>query len=178
MLKDKLLDWMPEYYTGENVKAIQEARDEEFAIQKKAQDRTYGDMYISTAKDIDLWEKEYGVTPTSEDLERRQKDMLAYVRSNRSAATKEMIINLVSSYTGSDEVEAEEFPDQFLAKIRCTYDATEELVFADLEAMLYKMIQAHADFVIDQIKRSRAVSHIYKGVKLRGQCIVKPIINT
>lgn len=169
---------MPEYYTGENIKAIQEARDKELEYQKDKQDRVYDDMYISTAKDIDLWENEYGVAPTTDDLERRQKNMLAYVRSSRGIATKDTIINLVSSYTGSDDVTIEEFPNEFLAKIRCTYHATEDISFSDVEAMLYEMIQAHADFVIDRIKINYAESSIYKGLKLKGQYAVKPVIST
>ena len=178
MLKESLKEWMPEYYTGENVSAIQSARDEEFKIQQAKQDRVYGDMYVSKARDIDLWENEYGVVPTTEDLERRQKNMIAYIRSNGGAATKEMIKNVVSSYTGSDAVEVVEFSDQFLDKIKCTYDATEEISFDDLETMLYEMMQAHADFVIDRIKISDVTTTLYRGLALRGQFQINPIIAT
>lgn len=172
------MDWMPEYYVGDNVKAMQEARDEELDYEKEEQDRVYGDMYISRAQDVTLWENEYGITPESDDLEQRRKSVMAYIRSNGGAATKAMIRAVVASYTGNDDVVVTEYPDQFLIRITCTYDATEEMYFSEVEKMVLAMIQAHADALIDQVKKSKAVSDLYLGMAIRGQFDINPIIET
>lgn len=179
MVKAKLLDWMPEYYDGDNVKAIQTARDEELQGTETSQKRIIGDMYVSTAEDINLWENEYGITAAQgSSIRQRQQNMLAYIRGSGGAVTKEMIIALINSYTGTDETEVIEYPDESIIRIICHLDESSIFNLEDMKETLYSLIQAHVGAVIDAVWSYEARSPCRAGIKLRGGYIVNPIIST
>ena len=168
MIKDKLIDWMPEYYTGENVNAIQGARDPELQGAETEQNRVIGDMYVSKAQDIELWEKEYGVEASGSSLLQRQQNMLAYIRGGGGAVTKSMIITLINSYTGTDATEITEYADQSRIKITCHLLPTSIFNLADMTEMLYSLIQAHVGVTIDAIWNYETDSPINVGFKYKG----------
>lgn len=178
MVKEKLLDWMPEYYAGENVKAIQEARDEELKTLTAEQNRVIGDMYVSTAEDIEKWEKEYGVEASGTSLIQRQQNMLAYIRGGGGAVTKEMIITLINSYTGTDATEITELPDESIIHITCHLLPTSIFNLEDMIETLYRLIQGHVGVIIDAIWSYKAESTYNAGVKLRGEYRINPLIST
>lgn len=179
MVKAKLLDWMPEYYDGDNVKAIQAARDEELKGTEASQKRTIGDMYVSTAEDINLWENEYGITAAQgSSIKQRQQNMLAYIRGSGGAVTKEMIIALINSYTGTDETEVIEYPDESIIRIICHLLPTSIFDLQDMKETLYKLIQAHVGAIIDAVWSYEAASTYNTGVTYRGGYIINPLIRT
>jgi len=169
MIKSKLSDWMPDYYAGENVEAVQGARDEELQITEATQKRIIGDMYVSTAEDIDKWENEYGVKiAPDEALLRRQQNMLAYIRGGGGAVTKEQIITLVNSYTGTDATEITEYADQSIIRITCHLLPTSVFNLQDMTEMLYKLIQAHVGAIIDAIWSYETETYTHAGFKYKG----------
>lgn len=179
MVKDKLIDWMPEYYTGDNVKAIQEARDTELQKYQAQQKRVIGDMYVSSAQDINLWEKEYGVTAAPDSaLIQRQQNMLAYIRGGGGAVTKQQIITLINSYTGTDTTEVTEYADSSILRITCHLLPTSIFDLQDMTETLYKFIQAHVGVIIDAIWSYEAASTYNTGVTYRGGYIINPLIRT
>ena len=158
MVKEKLMDWMPDYYTGRNTKAIQEARDTELQKYEAAQKRTMGDMYPSTAEDISLWEKEYRITPTSSDLDTRRQKVLAYIRGGNGAATREKILEVAAAFMEGGYPEIEEFADDFLIKITSVFEDSFKLDIEELRAALYDMVQAHVEVeLITCLKRTLIV---------------------
>lgn len=179
MVKAKLLDWMPEYYTGNNVKAIQNARDIELQKCQADIERVEGDMYVSTAQDIDLWENEYGIVPAPDStLLQRQQNMLAYIRGSGGAVTKSMIVTLINSYTGTDATEITEYADASMLRITCHLLPTSIFDLQGMTETLYKFIQAHVGVIIDAIWSYEAESTYNTGVTYRGGYIINPIIRT
>lgn len=179
MIKEKLMDWMPSYYSGEHVSDIQSARDVELALYQAAQNRVIGDMYVSTATDIDKWENEYGLTVAPDTpLLQRQQNMLAYIRGGGGAVTKDQIINLIDSYTGTDSTEITEYPDQSLIRITCHLLPTSSFDLESMKSMLYALIQAHVGVIIDALWNLEAESNKYFGFKQKGGYIINATINT
>jgi len=179
MVKAKLLDWMPEYYDGDNVKAIQTARDEELKGTETSQKRIIGDMYVSTAEDINLWENEYGITAAQDSsIRQRQQNMLAYIRGSGGAVTKEMIIALINSYTGTDETEVIEYPDESIIRIICHLLPTSIFDLQDMTETLYKLIQAHVGAVIDAVWSYEADTPLHFGIANKGEYIIAQTIST
>lgn len=179
MVKAKLLDWMPEYYDGDNVKAIQAARDEELKGTEASQKRIIGDMYVSTAEDISLWEHEYGITAAQgSSIKQRQQNMLAYIRGSGGAVTKEMIIALINSYTGTDATEITEYSDQSIVRITCHLLPTSIFNLRDMTETLYKLIQAHVGVIIDAIWSYEAETPLHFGIKNTGEYIISQKITT
>ena len=178
MIKSKLSDWMPDYYTGENVEAIQEARDAELQAAETEQKRTIGDMYVSTAVDIDKWENEYGVQASGSSLIQRQQNMLAYIRGGGGAVTKEQIITLINSYTGTDATEIAEYADQSIIRITCHLLPTSIFDLRDMTEMLYKLIQAHVGVIIDAVWSYEVETDLKFGIELKGEYIRDTIIET
>ena len=170
MIKDKLIDWMPDYYTGENTQAIQGARDTELQKTEAAQKRIIGDMYVSTAEDIDKWENEYGIEGSGSLLQ-RQQNMLAYIRGGGGAVTKEQIITLINSYTGTDATEITEYSDQHIIRITCHLLPTSIFNLQDMTEMLYKLIQAHVGAIIDAVWSYETKTYTHAGFKLKGEYI-------
>ena len=178
MIKEKLTDWMPEYYTGDNVKAIQEARDAELKKAEISQNRIIGDMYVSTAEDIDLWENEYGVKASGESLVQRQQNMLAYIRGGGGAVTKEQIITVINSYTGTDATEIDEYADESLIRITCHLLPTSIFNLEDMMETLYKFIQAHVGVIIDAVWSYKAETPLHFGIANTGEYIISQKIST
>lgn len=179
MIKEKLINWMPVYYEGEHVNDIQDARDAEFQIYQGSQNRVIGDMYVSTAQDIDKWEHEYGLTSSpDESLIRRQQNMLAYIRGGGGAITKDQIITLINSYTGTDATEITEYPDQSIIRITCHLLPSSNFDLDDMKAMLYDMIQAHVGVIIDAMWNLTAQSDLHFGLKHKGGYIIPAKITT
>ena len=179
MIKDKLIEWMPAYYEGEHVNDIQDARDAEFQAYQASQDRVIGDMYVSSAQDINLWENEYGLTASpDESLIRRQQNMLAYIRGGGGAVTKDQIITLINSYTGTDTTEITEYADQSIIRITCHLLPTSNFDLDDMKAMLYALIQAHVGVIIDALWNLTSESDLYFGFKKRGGYIIPAKITT
>ena len=144
MLRDSLVDWMPDYYTGENVAAVQEAREIELSSIEDDQERIYDDMFISSATDIGLWEAEYNVTLSGDTLEDKRNALLAYVRGGAGALTLGGLIDIIESYTGTDLNFVTESPDECMDYI---YLLRGEIATVDLEGMvaaIEQKIQAHA----------------------------------
>lgn len=178
MIKGKLMDWMPGYYKGKNARAIQEARDAEMQSLQNSQDRVYGDMYVSTAEDISLWEDEYGLKASATDIKQRQQNMLAYIRGNGGAVTKPMIEALVTSYIGDGTVEVIEESDNSIIRLKCEMISTS---YFDPEGMiktLLERIQAHVGVVVDAIWNYEAETDIHLGFECRGEYIVDTTIKT
>lgn len=179
MIKDKLIEWMPVYYEGEHVNDIQDARDAELQAYQTAQTRVIGDMYVSTAQDIDKWEHEYGLTASpDESLLRRQQNMLAYIRGGGGAVTKSQIIMLINSYTGTDTTEITEHPDQSIIRIACHLLPSSNFDLDDMKGMLYELIQAHVGVIIDAIWNLDTQSNLYFGFKQKGGYIIPAKIST
>ena len=179
MVKDKLIDWMPEYYTGDNVKAIQEARDTELQKYQTEQKRVIGDMYVSSAQDINLWEKEYGVTAAPDStLIQRQQNMLAYIRGGGGAVTKQQIITLINSYTGTDTTEVTEYADSSILRITCHLLPTSIFDLQDMTETLYKFIQAHVGVIIDAVWSYKAETPLHFGIANTGEYIISQKIST
>lgn len=178
MVRNKLIEWMPEYYTGKNVNEIQKARDTELARLESEQKRVIGDMYVSTAQDIELWEKEYGVENPGGSLVQRQQNMLAYIRGNGGAVTKKMIISLINSYTGTDATEITEYADESLIRITCHLLPTSIFDLDDMTELLYRLIQAHVGVIIDAVWHFETNSDLKFGARYIGGYIVNPIIST
>lgn len=179
MVKDKLMDWMPEYYQGKNVKAIQEARDAELKVMADGQSRIIGDMYVSTAQDIYLWENEYGLeVAQGSSIKQRQQNMLAYIRGGGGAVTKQMIITLINTYTGTDDTELTEYPDDSIIRITCHLLPDSIFNLEDMISTLYNLIQAHVGVIIDAIWSYEAASTYNTGVTYRGGYIINPLIRT
>ena len=178
MLRDSLMDWMPDYYTGEHVRDIQEVRDSALAGYEEKQQRVYDDMFISTAKDIGLWEKEYEMTPTATTLEERRKNLLAYIRIYGGNITAESLWDLVMDYVGGGYVTVTEYPDDFLLKIVCIYRATADLDVGDLRATILDTVQAHVAIRLDISKIAEAKTSLHFGLKLRGSFTVASLIST
>ena len=179
MVKDKLIDWMPEYYTGNNVKAIQNARDIELQKCQADIERVEGDMYVSTAQDIDLWENEYGIVPAPDStLLQRQQNMLAYIRGGGGAVTKSMIVTLINSYTGTDTTEITEYADASMLRITCHLLPTSIFDLQDMTETLYKFIQAHVGVIIDAVWSYKAETPLHFGIKNTGEYIISQKITT
>lgn len=179
MIKNNLIEWMPSYYSGEHVKDIQSARDAELKAYETSQSRVIGDMYVSTAQDIDKWEHEYGLTSApGASLQQRQQNMLAYIRGGGGAITKEQIILLINSYTGTDDTEITEYPDQSIIRITCHLLPTSIFDLDDMKAMLYDLVQAHVGVVIDALWMQQAESYKHFGFARRGGFTVNAMINT
>ena len=178
MVKSNLMDWMPEYYKGENTKAIQDARQIELEGAESGQKKIIDDMYVSTATDIGLWENEYGIKDSGASLLQRQQNMLAYIRGGGGAITKDMILAVVNSYTGTDESELVELSDENTIRIKCKLSPSSSFSKDDLIATLYKMIQAHVGVIVDSIWNYEADSTIGFGFKYRGGYTKAPIIRT
>lgn len=178
MIRDKLVDWMPDYYKGRNVNEIQKARDAELAGLENTQKRIIGDMYVSRAQDIELWEKEYGVESPGGSLMQRQQNMLAYIRGSGGAVTKEMIVALINSYTGTDATEIAEYADESIIRITCHLLPTSVFDLGDMTELLYRLIQAHVGVIIDAIWYAEAESALRFGTRYAGGYIVNPVIIT
>lgn len=177
MIKEKLIDWMPEYYTGEHVKAIQEAREPDLQTAETQQTRVVNDMYVSTAEDIDRWENEYGVVGTGTLLQ-RQQNMLALIRGSGGAVTKDMIIAVVNVYTGTDATEITELYDESELRIKCTLSPTSYFDPDDLKKTLYKLIQAHVEVLLDGIFNYEVESFARTGLKQSGEYLLEAPITT
>lgn len=179
MIKEKLIDWMPVYYEGEHVNDIQDARDAELQGYQASQDRVIGDMYVSTAQDIEKWENEYGLTASpDESLLRRQQNMLAYIRGGGGAVAKSQIIMLINSYTGTNATEITEYPDQSLIRITCHLIPSSNFDLDDMKGMLYDLIQAHVGVIIDAMWNLTSQSDIHFGFKQVGGYIIPAKIYT
>ena len=179
MIKEKLIDWMPVYYEGEHVNDIQDARDVELQLYQATQSRVIGDMYVSTAQDIDKWEHEYGLNASpDESLLRRQQNMLAYIRGGGGAVTKSQIIMLINSYTGTDATEITEYADQSIIRITCHLLPTSNFDLDDMKGMLYDLIQAHVGVIIDAIWNLTADSEIYYGMRRKSGYVIPAKIIT
>lgn len=145
MIKDHLIDWMPDYYAGRNTRAIQEARETELQTCDTSQERLINDMYPSTAEDIELWENEYELSGHG-SIQQRQENVVAYLRGIGGPATKETIIALVNAYTGAGDAQIEEYPDEFVIKVICSTQAAAD--FENIEGMLYRIIPAHVSLIL------------------------------
>jgi hypothetical protein len=179
MIKDKLIEWMPVYYEGEHVNDIQDARDAELQIYQTSQNRVIGDMYASTAQDIDKWENEYGlVSSPDESLLRRQQNMVAYIRGGGGAVTKDQILMLINSYTGTNTTEITEYPDQSIIRITCHLLPSSKFDLEDMKAMLYDLIQGHVGVIIDAMWNLTSESDLYFGFRRKGGYIIPAKINT
>lgn len=178
MLKDSLIDWMPQYYKGAHTRAIQEARDKALTQYEAGQKRVYDDMFISSAKDIWLWEKECSVTPTSDNLEERRKNVLAAIRNSRGNITKTDVENLILGYIGDGTVVVTEHAEDFLVEADCYYNSSEEFSVSDLIDALLNAVQAHVAVKINRITYDTTGSSIYFALAPTGNYIVAPLIST
>ncbi len=179
MLKEHLKDWMPDYYKGEHVSAIQSARDKELSYEDDKVDRIYDDMYASRAKDIDLWEKEYGITPTSEVLEERQAAVVAFMRGSNGALTIDKIKSIVAAFAGDDATTSvTEYPEDFLDAILITYASSVPMDVSVLKENLLSLMQAHVGLTISQNITDEVESALHFGIKLTGGYIRNAPIST
>ena len=179
MIKNSLIEWMPSYYSGEHVTDIQAARDTELQTYQASQERVINDMYVSKAQDIDKWENEYGITSAPDaSLLQRQQNMLAYIRGGGGAITKDQIILLINSYTGTNNTEITEYPDQSTIRITCHLLPTSIFNLDEMKAMLYELVQAHVGVIIDALWSQNAESFKYHKFVRKSVYTINATINT
>ena len=104
MRNEHLMDYMPDYYTGDNVRDLLQQPEEQLKKCYSAQEETIDAMQPSTvrSKDASRWENEYGIIGAGLDILTRRANILAKTFRGVGTLTKGTVKDLVMLYTGQE----------------------------------------------------------------------------
>ncbi len=143
---------LPYYYgSANNVRTIMEVVDSQLTqVEGKAQSLA-NNTAVTTADEIGLpiYEKEYGITPTTEDIETRRSVIMAKIRGV-GALTKKKIKDIAESYVNG-EVEVSEDAEDFMIIIQFLSQKGIPAAIQELTDSLYESIPAYADIKFEFI---------------------------